>query len=163
MISYTNNPNNINRKDYRDMCLLSIQTDPFALSEHPEKYKTYTQKDWEIKVSQYTWKVIFVWLNKNKIVGMIRAKNKNINGFLSMLYVDPLYRGKWIAKQLIKYAIHYLENNWCSKIYLRVYKWQKAAIILYEKLWFIEIEKNIWEKLYEPFKSKNKRYFIKYL
>jgi predicted PolB exonuclease-like 3'-5' exonuclease len=79
MIFYTNNQEYINRQQYRDLCLLSTRTDPFALSNNPKKYKSYTQEYWENKIKQSKSKKIFIALNNNEIIGTITGRKQENN------------------------------------------------------------------------------------
>lgn len=72
------------------------------------------------------------------------SKNKNFL-YLNRLVILPSEQGKGYAKQAMKFIEEYAKNNSYQVIRLTVYKDNKYAIGLYEKLGFIKVEKGYWQ------------------
>lgn len=65
--------------------------------------------------------------------------------YLNRLVILPTEQGKGYAKQAMKFIEEYAKNNNYQVIRLTVYKDNKYAIGLYEKLGFIKVEKGYWQ------------------
>ena len=69
---------------------------------------------------------IYILKSENEIVGSVALKGEEIDD----LIVSPKYQRKGYGKQILLWA---LENINSKKIFLRVARWNKRAINLYEK------------------------------
>lgn len=155
-------PTETDRKSYRDLYILSTQTDPLAFSINPEKYTTYSKKKWEKKLKWDKNKKNFLVMVDWKLIWLIWVKLQWKNWFLSTLYVAPNHRWKWIASKLMDVALEYLKKNNCESIYLRVNSSQKGAISLYIKKWFSRLPTKDWHKIYihSPKQNTEEKFFF---
>ena len=67
---------------------------------------------------------------------------------LGRVYVYPAFRGKGIAKELISIALNVARGSGASRVVLDTYRRFEAAVHLYKKLGFEEIENY---KNYSPY------------
>lgn len=102
---------------------------------------------------------MYVIEDENKIIGSFALSShddpdyKNIEWlsknkkflYLNRLVILPSEQGKGYAKQAMKFIEEYANNNYYQAIRLTVYKDNKYAIGLYEKLGFIKVEKGYWQ------------------
>jgi len=82
--------------------------------------------------------------DNGKIIGtgysQIRESKQSLNheyhGYLGFMYVDPIYRGKGINKEVMDYLIDWTKGNGITDFYLDVYAQNASAIKAYEKVGF---------------------------
>jgi len=65
--------------------------------------------------------------------------------YINRLVILPLEQGKGYAKQAMEFIEKYAMNNNYETIRLTVYKDNKYAIGLYEKLEFVRVKKGYWQ------------------
>jgi len=89
-------------------------------------------------------RIIFVAVEKNKIIGMIVGKfYKGLpiskypkKGYISNLYIDKTHRRKGIGKKLILRILKWFKENNVPHISLEIHVNNKAAQTIYHKLGF---------------------------
>ena len=116
-----------------------------------------TVNDENIEKCQNKIKEYAVYIKDNKIVGIIRyGKNKkgydNNYGEIYALYIDSKYHHQGIGKELVKYVINELKNNYDYILVSNTF-YQKIGGKLIGKSNFILENKSYLENLYE-FKTK---------
>ena len=124
-------------KDYRDLRLTALRSDPLAFGSSYAEEKNLTEDEWKRRLNN----AIFV-LSNDKPVGMIvyitnsRIKTKHVANIFGT-YVVKENRGKGIGNKLMESVIENIQKNVnISKIELPVNPEQKAAVKLYEKRGF---------------------------
>ena len=142
-------------KDYRDLRLEALKSDPLAFGSSYEEEKDLAEDEWKKRINN----ALFA-LSNDKPVGMIvyiinnKIKTKHIANIFG-IYVKKEYRGKGIGKKLIESVIKNIQKNVnVSKIELAVNPEQKAAVKLYEKYGFelvgrLKKELKIDDKFYD--------------
>ena len=124
-------------KDYQDLRLEALRSDPLAFGSSYEEEKILTRDEWEKRIKN----ALFALLN-DKPVGMIvyvvnnKVKTKHVANIFGV-YVKKEYRGQGIGKKLFENVLKIIQKNAdISKIKLTVNPEQKAAVKLYEKYGF---------------------------
>ena len=124
-------------KDYRDLRLEALKSDPIAFGKSYEEEITLSKKEWEKRIKN----ALFALLN-DKPIGMIvyiidnQQKTKHVANIFGT-YVKKEYRGQDIGKKLIESAILLIKKNKnVIKIKIAVNPEQKAALKLYKKYGF---------------------------
>ncbi|MBS4536578.1 GNAT family N-acetyltransferase [Clostridium sp. D2Q-14] len=93
--------------------------------------------------------IIFVGEINNKIIGFIRGEIKEINGifasnkivFITDIFMEELFRGKGLTKNLIEKIEEYCREKEIFNIKLNVNTQNKRAIGFYKKKGFIEVNR----------------------
>eukprot|EP01098_Paradermamoeba_levis_P011909 TRINITY_DN5125_c0_g1_i1.p1 TRINITY_DN5125_c0_g1~~TRINITY_DN5125_c0_g1_i1.p1 ORF type:complete len:112 (-),score=37.76 TRINITY_DN5125_c0_g1_i1:56-391(-) len=79
---------------------------------------------------------------KNQMVGTIVSKLDNHRGsnrgYIAMIAVDKLYRGKKIGTNLVKFCINEMKENGCDEVVLETEVTNLGALALYQNLGFIK-------------------------
>lgn len=129
-------------KDFQDLRLEALQSDPLAFSSSYDEEKLLTTDEWKKRVDN----TLFA-LSNDTPVGMIvyifndKIKTNHIANVYGV-YVKKEYRGQGIGKQLVEEALKIIQQNAkVSKIHLTVTAEQTAAIALYKKYGFIVVGK----------------------
>jgi len=118
---------------------------PFDNSADCQKYIQQLIKDAKEREG-----VLFVALNGNTIIGFIqgvidRHKEDVIytlshragdHGWIGELYVNAMYRGQGIAKQLVEKISAYFKERGCDNVRLNAMAENKTALIAYKKMGF---------------------------
>jgi len=102
----------------------------------------YRVKNWFEKIFNEENNAIFVAKENEKIIGYIYIQiistddgpMINKEALLDGLYVEPEYRGKGVAKDLISKAEIWAKNNNVKYLYINVLEENAAALNLYKKL-----------------------------
>lgn len=126
-----------NWKEFRELRLEALNTDPAAFGSSFEEEVLFSQKEWKKRIHD----ILFATFN-NKPVGMIvyvfeeKLKIKHIANIYGV-FVKKEFRGQKIGEQLIKNAISVISKRKdIIKIKLNVNPDQKSAVKLYEKYGF---------------------------
>ncbi|MEJ6518163.1 GNAT family N-acetyltransferase [Shewanella bicestrii] len=127
-----------------------IEINPSLIKELLEKVDNEFQPRLSSKVNltEYACKlndkaVLFVELDKEILIGLCAVYMSDriqLQAYLSMLAVDPEYRGKGFAKKLILDMESTVKDNGFKIIRLEVYKTNKGALSMYLKLNYIIID-----------------------
>lgn len=124
-------------KDYRDLRLESLKSDPIAFGSSYEEEITLSEMEWKKRIKN----TLFALL-KNKPIGMIvyvfesKLKTKHVANIFGV-YVKKEYRGQDVGNKLIESAISSIKKNKkIIKIKITVNPKQKAAMNLYKKYGF---------------------------
>ena len=124
-------------KDYRDLRLEALKSDPTAFGTSYEEEVTLTEDTWQRRAEN----VLFAMFN-DKPIGMVvyifndRLKTKHIANIFGM-YVAKEYRNRGLANKLITSVISLIEENKdIRKIKLSVNPEQVYAFRLYIKYGF---------------------------
>ncbi len=121
-------------KEYRDLRLEALKSDPIAFSSSFEEEKIFSDEEWKRRINN----VLFA-ISNDKPVGMIgyiinnKNKTKHIANIFGV-YVKKEYRRQGIGKKLFDIALKFIQKNVnVFKINLGVNSELKAAIELYKK------------------------------
>lgn len=68
-------------------------------------------------------------------------RNRRLRGYIGMLAVETTYRGRGIAKTLVKNVIEKMQQEGCDEIMLETEVSNEAALNLYEGLGFIRMKR----------------------
>jgi ribosomal protein S18 acetylase RimI-like enzyme len=142
-------------RDFRDLRLDALISDPIAFGSSYEEEAIMTEDEWKRRIKN----VLFAMIN-DKLVGMIvfifnnKIKTKHVANLYGV-YVKKEYRRQGIGMNLLESALKVIElNGNISKIRLSVNPEQRAAVKLYEKYGFETVGKllreyNIDNKFYD--------------
>ena len=142
-------------RDFRDLRLDALISDPTAFGSSYEEEAIMTEDEWKRRIKN----VLFAMIN-DKLVGMIvfifnnKIKTKHVANLYGV-YVKKEYRRQGIGMNLLESALKVIElNGNISKIRLSVNPEQRAAVKLYEKYGFETVGKllreyNIDNKFYD--------------
>jgi ribosomal protein S18 acetylase RimI-like enzyme len=72
---------------------------------------------------------------------------KNSSGFIARLAVLPEYQHRGIGSELLKHAVHQLQQNKCEKIRLSIWKDEDQSLNLYTQFGF-EIRPEFTTRIY---------------
>lgn len=124
-------------KDFRDLRLEALQSDPLAFASSYKEEKLLTPEEWKKRVQN----TLFA-LSNDIPVGMIvyiiseKLKTNHIANLYGV-YVKKEYRGQGIAKRLVESALSVIRQNASvSKIHLTVNAEQAVALALYKRFGF---------------------------
>ncbi|MFX0132917.1 MAG: GNAT family N-acetyltransferase [Candidatus Hodarchaeota archaeon] len=124
-------------KEYRDLRLEALKSDPIAFSSSYEEEKNITEDEWKKRINN-----ALLAFSNDKLVGIIvyiinnKNKTKHIANIFGV-YVKKEYRRQGIGKKMIENALKIIQKNVIvSKIKLGVNPELKAAVKLYEKCGF---------------------------
>ena len=124
-------------KEYRDLCLEALKTEPAAFGSSYEEEKNLSESEWKGRLEN----VLFA-MHNDKPVGMIvfvfmkQHKLKHVANIYAT-FVLKKWRGKGIGEQLMDSALHFIKKNKCIiKINLNVNPKQKEALKVYQKFGF---------------------------
>uniref|UniRef100_A0A0N4ZDV4 N-acetyltransferase domain-containing protein n=1 Tax=Parastrongyloides trichosuri TaxID=131310 RepID=A0A0N4ZDV4_PARTI len=107
-----------------------------------EPYSIYTYRYFLVK-----WPALcIVCMKESKLIGAIICKEDNIDngrkeGYIGMIAVDPLYRGKGIGSKLVEKAIERMKESGCDEVTLETEVTNEGALALYSRFGFIKLQK----------------------
>ncbi len=124
-------------KDYRDLRLEALKSDPTAFGSSYEEEKSLSEEEWRKRIQN----ALFAMSNDEPI-GMIvfifgnKIKTKHTANIFGV-YVSDNYRGEGVGKKLLESVLLLIqENKDIAKVKLTVNPEQKVAVKLYEKYGF---------------------------
>ena len=124
-------------KIFKEIRLEALRNSPNSFGSSYEIEFFFTQNDWVNKLRN-TKNLHLVALSENfKPVGLIILKPFKEQVGIFAMYVNPTFRGRGIASELIHAAIEYAIKNKNSEIILDVYDQNSSAIELYKRKGFI--------------------------
>jgi ribosomal protein S18 acetylase RimI-like enzyme len=145
-------------KEFKELRLKALITDPIAFGRSYEYEKSFSHYEWKKILMNENF--IFALVN-NQLVGMIGFKSSNQEktkhiAHIIGVYVDPEFRGMKLGYKLIKEIIKIIKRNKFKKISLGVNCKQKSALKLYQKVGFkivgkFEKELKVNNKYYDEF------------
>lgn len=115
-----------------------------------------------LNIQQYAQKLeqlavlFFVYENAKPIAMIANYCNdeKKLQAFMSLLAVDPKHRSKGLASNLVRTSLDYIQRLGFKTYALEVYKNNEAAIQLYTKLGFLQVEERAHSFIFEYTFSK---------
>ena len=144
-------------KEYRDLRLMALQTDPSAFGSAYEEEKDFTKVQWEQRMPNALFAIsegipvgMIVYVINNKI------KTKHVANIYGV-YVKKEFRRQGIGNMLMESALKLIRKNPdVIKISLAVNPVQKAALRFYEKHGFkktgiLEKELKVDNRFYDEY------------
>lgn len=131
-------------QDYKALRLGSVQTDPEVYFSTYEELSKWNDGNFKAEIYSHPDSMFgyLGYFQDDRLIGYISlstqyfAKQKHIADIFN-LYVDPAYRGKGVAKELVRRAIaNATETKSVEKIFLSVMSQNVPAISLYTSLGF---------------------------
>lgn len=130
------------------------------LSDYHKVFRDYMSpsKDWNSKIKELFRedinddnKLLLVCKENNEVVGFIRAEIKDGGGvfedvqlgYISDIYIEEKFRGTGISEDMIKEVILWFKDKGIYNLRLNVNSQNMAAIKLYKKLGFEEVNKTM--------------------
>lgn len=114
------------------------------LGKYQELYKLWAVNSINKKIAQE----VLVYMVGKEIAGMITLGEKNGNADIGIIAVDPMYRGKGIAAELIKSAECWFAEHAYPTVQVVTQKANIPAVGLYSKLGFKESELEFYYHLW---------------
>lgn len=120
---------------------------PSTLEEHlriiSEMMKSQTEVTFKAVCDEKICGFLCLYVPERERKGFVHTRT----GIILNMGVDEVYRGKGIGTTLIKEAETYLVKRGISALELGVYMFNENAYMLYEKLGFTTIERQMFKKL----------------
>jgi len=125
-------------RDYRDLRLEALKSDPSAFGSSFEEEETFTEDEWRKRIQN----VLFA-LSDGRPIGMIvyvfdeGLKTKHIAEIYGF-YVSANHRGEGVGTRLLERALlHIRKNKRVIKVTLAVNPEQRAAVKPYRRAGFV--------------------------
>jgi ribosomal protein S18 acetylase RimI-like enzyme len=146
-------------REYREIRLKALQTDPTAFGESYEREKEVSEQEIRQRLSNPNYRAYISRIG-NKVVALVistmeRPQHVEHMAKIHSVFTDPEFRNKGVGSKLLERVLDDLHKNLITaRVALSVNSEQEAARKMYEKLGFVQFgvghkEMKIGEKYYD--------------